>query len=500
VPIISRMRLALATILTLSVACHHGGAPGPRPAASPWLAAYPALRWVPADATYVITAHTVDDAVRVFHALHEVADIPLDTDVDKGEAEMRKEIGFSPLSSADLAGLGIDPHGGIAIFSQGLSPTFAVAVTDPAKVSATIARLHGGGGAIQTVPVDGVEVSNAIGDRDVHVQWAIVDGWLLVHVDLRAEHAPEMAWFRAARAAGGAFAAGGAIEAAAKAAARLPAPGPGTKGPPLIGVIPVPKLVARLQPFLPPACAGVASQVGDVYVAAAADDKDASGMLAVHVPGTAAADAVLASPAGWAAARKDAPIQVEWNADVDRLAGVARACGGGGGDLASVPVRAGGLFLQALDLSGPSGRGAGWAVMRDPSMFDKMLHQIPGIGLASHHRQVGTTDVVDVSMPMVPKFSYAVAASTIIVAAGAGVIDQVVGAGPPTRGAVLGHLEIHPYGLSPDVWDTALEGAGIARRTARQRTLRRLQRWDVGQIDVVAEPGAIVVTGHGHRH
>jgi len=495
------MRLAYVTILSLAVACHHGGTTGPKPAASPWIDAYPALRWVPADATYVVTAHSVDDAVQAIRALHDVADIPLDVDLAEAEDMARKHAGFDPLSSADLAGIGIDPHGGIAVFSQGLSPTFAIAVTDPAKAVATVARLHGGAGAVQTVPVDGVEVSNAIGDSDVHVQWAAADGWLFVHVELRVEHEPELGWFRAARAAGGGFAASGAVDAAVAAAAHLPAPGTGPKGPAVIGVGHMPALVSRLTALGAPAgCAGIVGGVHDVLLAGAADAKDAAGMLTLQVAGTGAADSILAAPAGWTTARKDAPIQVEWNGDVDRLGALFSSCDPDvGRGLASLPARAGGVFLRSLDLDDSRGEGAGWAVMRDPRMVDAALHQVPGIGLASHHRTVGTTDVVDVSIPMFPKFSYAVAASTVVLASGAGVIDQVVGAGPPAKGVVLGHLELHPNGLPPDVWDAALQQAGIARASARKRTLRRLQAWDVGTIDVVAEPGAIVVTGHGRK-
>ena len=164
-------------------------------------------------------------------------------------------------------------------------------------------------------------------------------------------------------------------------------------------------------------------------------------------------------------------------------------------------MRAAGAFVHQLDLDDFSGRAAGWFVGRDTHLFDDAIGSIPGLSLVSHERTVAGVRVTDVSVPMGPKFSFARGATSVTAAIGEGLIDAIVGgrAAPATR---LAHLEIHPYGLPDATWEQILKLPilGIDNPAHRTRTLRRLRRWDLGEIDLDASPGVLVLTAHGRVH
>ncbi len=486
------LRLFTCVMLVTVGACH-GGGPATRPGSA--TLAYPATRWIPADATYALTARRTTDAAVVVRDLIAVVGMLGDFDEREASRAATQELGFDPLDPTTYGAVGIDPEGGIAVFSQGLSPTFAVALTDPATTSAAIDRLRQGGVAVQVAREQAVEVYSFAGDRDVHVHWALADKWLFVHVEIRAEHEAELAWFRAARGANGGWAAGAEL-AAALAAARTGSP----DAVPVIGAVRTSAVVARAVALgAPRACADQLRAVGRIFVAAQSDARDARGSIAVELTGGVAPDAIFAAPAGWVAARAGAPLQVEWALDLDRVVPRLLACDASlGREVAQLPVKAGRGYLHAIDLDDLDGRGAAWVATRDPRLVADMLDEIPGRSLAERKRTAHGVAVVDVSVPMLPPFSYVLGAGTFLGAAGGGEIDRVIGDGT-TATIALARLAVAPQAWPVETWDELLRAAGLSREGARGRTIARLRRWTLGELELTATASGVVLTAHGAR-
>jgi len=511
VPIIAAVRTALVVLAMLVVACHpHAGAGGGGHV-SPYVGTYPALRWVPADATFVVTTRHTSDAVAILRELGNVAGVLVDADLSELEDEMRRHLGFDPLSTDSLTEIGVDVNGGVAIFSQGLSPTFAIPLSDPAHIASLIEQLRAGGVAVEVSREQGIDVYTFAGDRDVHLHWAIADRWLFVHVEITDEHEGELAWYRALRSADGGFASGPDLAAAQARAVRPAAPAPrvidpaggaATAAPPMLGVVKLAELRARLARLgAKRDCLDVGRATGRAFLAAGADGKDTTAAIAVEVTGTGPADAIIAGPAGWARARGDAAMQAEWNVDLDKVGALIAPCDASTArDLTSQGVLAVRAFVQALDIKDLSGRGAVFLAAHDNHLAEQALDNIPGLSLASRHRKVGAADVVDVSMPMIPSFSYAMTSTTTTAAVGEHLIDQVLGDGRAVRDATLAHVELHPWAFTPEVWDTLLEAAGAGGKDRRARFVRRMRRWDLQRLDVSAASGAVIITAHGHAH
>jgi hypothetical protein len=228
---------------------------------------------------------------------------------------------------------------------------------------------------------------------------------------------------------------------------------------------------------------------------------DAAGEIAFDVGSANPAAAAIAPPPGWAASREGAAMQAEVTVDLDRVVAWLKPCTSDANLLGTFGVRAAGAFVHQLDVDDLSGRAAGWFVARDTHLFDDTIGRIPGLSLVSHDRTVGGVTVTDVSVPMGPKFSYARTPTSVTAAIGDGLIDAIVGghAAPATR---LLHLELHPHALSEETWQKILEAPmlGLDNPAHRTRTLHRLLRWDLGQIDLDATPGVLVLTAHGRVH
>src|SRR5262249_20328893 len=120
--------VALASMA--SIDC--GGARTPSgQALPPQAVAFPALRFAPDKPSYLVTAKSVQafqatagDLVDSFGMLSGVTRSDLSHDLER-------LLAVDPLSAEGAAKVGIDPNGGVAMFSEGLEPTFAVHLSQP---------------------------------------------------------------------------------------------------------------------------------------------------------------------------------------------------------------------------------------------------------------------------------------------------------------------------------------------------------------------------------
>ncbi len=505
------MRGSIQTFLivvcaTLAVAgCPKGGstpagAPSGMPAA---VSTYPALRWVPADVSYAVTARTASDLSALLRELASVAGILGDFDPEDVSDESRQAFGFDILSGPSLRAAGVDPDGAAAVYSQGFSPTVVVRLADPAAFESFLDGWRDQGMSVQSQVADGVEVFSTRLGRDVAIGWAVIDGWLLAHLGIEEEREAELAWLAGARGAAGGLAGHADFTAALDAGRAHAGAVAGSDGlPPVVGAVRPPALVATLDRMMggrgAAGCLGVATQVPRVLLSGGVAGQRAGGSIVLDLADAAgAAAAVVPAPPGWYTARAGAPIQLDVGFDVRALSGVLARC-----DvpldrlLGPVGGRTAHAFIKAFDGEMPAVAGA-YADLAHDRAVRELLRGIPMLGQFSSKRKVGAVEVVDVDVPFVGQFSYHLAADRAIGAMGRGVIEAVLGAGEPVAGELL-HLELHPPQVPVEAWDLMLQmAADVASASRREQTIRRLQRWDVGAIDARLDGGRIVVTAAG---
>jgi len=489
--------LAPACAVLVLVAC------GPRPAAdslprSAPVGAYAALRWVPADATYVVAARRTEDALAVARAAIDVIGLAADVDADEVGRALRSELGIDLLSVAGLVEAGVDPAGGAALFSQGLSPTLALPLADPAGATALIDRLRKNGVTVQSERRGGVE-RFIYGGPDVRLEWAIADRWLWLHLDVTAEHAADGAWLAASRAAGGALAVHADWRAALDVGSRRL--GTPADGAPVAGLVRTHALLDRAVAVgAPAACVAPARRAGRLFLAARAGDDGAATAVVAELGDAAGDVAALALPSmpGWAAARAGAPLQAEWSADLARVAAGVAACDGG--ELARaqrrLSLRAARVFVHAIDVADLSGKGAVHLDVGDRAPIAAMLDDmIPGRRWIERSRQVGPFAGGQIAVPMLPAFTYVLTGALFVAGVGVDLV-AVVGSGRPTPSPALGRVELHPASFPPATWDMLLEPYERGAE-ARARLVQRLQRWKVAEIGLAVDGGELLLTARG---
>ncbi len=490
-------RTCLFLAVVLSVACgpkagrSGGGGGGPMPAA---VSTYAGLRWVPADATYALAARRTDQALVLLKNAIDGFGIAGEVDAAELSRESTRELGFDVLSPDAYAEFGVDLDRGLAIWSRGLGPSVAVPLADPQRLAAEIERRRGPGTVVQVSRAHDVEVFTIRPDRDASFHWVIAGDWFLAHLEVTEEHEAEGAWFEEAWAARGGFAGTPEFTAAIDEGTRRVG-----AEPPVVGVARVPAILAHPLVEEPSACGPTLGALGRVFLAAGVEGGDSRGAVVFEVP--AGVDAVRALisqvPAGWAAARAGAPVVAEVGLDMRAAAAAFSPCVGEdlGRDLEQ--ARSGRLFVHAIDLDGMKGKGAASVELANPRMLADMLSEIPGIGFLSKQRALGPIDVTDVNAPGVPRFSYAQAGASTVIAVSSS-IDALLTGGMVAGGDELARFEVLPRAWPAETWDELLASA-IGREEARADTVRRLRAWTKGEITLALEGRSIVLTAHGTR-
>jgi len=115
-----------------------------------------------------------------------------DADPAAIDGMLRQEMGFSFLSAADLADLGLAVDKNVVLYSTALTPTLLVPVRDPAKLNEKISTLTREARLVVTEH-RGVTLS-VVKDHDEFFAWALVGEHLAVHIGIQELEPSTTAW------------------------------------------------------------------------------------------------------------------------------------------------------------------------------------------------------------------------------------------------------------------------------------------------------------------
>lgn len=478
----------------LLVACG-GGHPAGHPMAPTVAKAYPATRWVPAHATYVFSAPTVKQAQRSLRDVIESLGILAGVELAEVSRELERMISVDPLSADPLGAMGIDLDGGVAMFSEALSPTFVVHLTSPEQTAGFFDHLREGGLVTQSVIVEGTEIFTAtLPHGNLKVSWAVSTDWLWVHFALPFAHEDATAWFSAShapKAAGWTQAWTWATEAAHAAA------------PALVGYVQANDLIATFAARVPDAaaCTRLLAPVGKVGISIAGDGDAASGRLTIDLGPAAAslAAAVLPVPQGFGAAAGSAPLAVQMNLDLTALRGYLAPCtriiGDGLAPLDRYGVRAGRVVVLGLDPDAKSASGVVSLELTSNTWFANKLDDIPLRSTVEKDRSFGALRGHALAIPFGPTIEYVMTDRLLLAGVGEGSLARVVGTGASVPGP-LAAIDIRPPGLSAEAWMTVLDALHVGRS---KRFVERLLRWREGHISITVEGTHLVLAASGRR-
>lgn len=495
--------------LVLALACGSGRGLGPTEPTpdDPHVADYPALGFVPEDASYALVAARLRDAVAAVREL-------------LGAGSMFARSSLLPrlpvvgtLSEGALEDAGLDLDGGVAVFSRGLYPTLIVAVGDADAVAATFEGAR---------PGDGVTVRRMDGDDlytwsedDLAVSWIVFDHWLAMRVYDPRVDPEEGAWYdrlRSRSSAAGLAGSGQFAGVLADARARLPArpravndvrivPRRAAAYPGVVGVVRPSRIAGTLPEAAGEAARSCAGLIGGDRVVVAAD----MGLLegrGVIVARLSDADAAAVGdrlapplPAGFRAFMTTAALQLDVPFDaVAALADLADRCPAMPRVSRRLSRAVGSGSVRHYAFAGreirPSARAATAALYlatTDGGFVDRLLAKIPGRTFLEKTVQIAGVDVTEVDPRIFPSFHYHRRGDRFIAATGDGVMAAVLGDEPhPTGGEGRNVLSIaiFPPRL-PELADTLQTAAWMVGESGRRRARRvaqLLRRYRAGSV------------------
>jgi hypothetical protein len=466
---------------------------------------YPAMAWVPADASLAVSAAQLEDLVKL---LREGADVVLmlpgyrARDID---AWMRGRFGVSALVIDDLAAAGINTGGSVAAFVRGRGLTFALPIADRGRVVDMLDRHIP---AIDSEPFTrGGFEGRTWSDGEMSVGYAAADEWALVHVALGAS-APSLGWLDEILAVRGRGL--GAEMVFARAKARAAAIGeeaarrygwPAPERPDVAGVIRPAQLAADFA-AAEPCLIGAASVAPTVLVGADVEWDRISGFFELEL--TDAAAAVLAAdrpppPAsGMIEVAGAAPMAGLWTipAKVIERARVAWACPELGSPVDTSALRGATSVAAAawvLDPDRPrQTRGVVRVTGLDPSVLRSLLDQIPGRSLLERGRTVGGVKLTVLGGRLgIPEIGYRISRAETAVGIDAARVAASL-AGRAAASVPLIHIRLAPAKIAnlPSLLAEATASVG-AGRSLGSRLGERLRRYQWGEL-TLAQRGPVV--------
>ena len=168
-----------------------GGLPGGKESgATP---VFPVTRKIPGQVTFFAATARLDHAAQLVRdLLAPLGRVEDDAAPPRVDQFLRAQLGFSPISPADLADAGLAVERNFAVFSTGLLPTFVLPVADPARLNERLARLTQG---VKMVVSEhrGLNLT-AIREGEFFLAWTMIDDWLLVHIGAEPVEPSTTAW------------------------------------------------------------------------------------------------------------------------------------------------------------------------------------------------------------------------------------------------------------------------------------------------------------------
>lgn len=481
--IIGAMRKALL-VLGLA-ACGGHGAPPATPGAPVAAHAFGATRWVPANPTYVIAARTVRDGQTALHDLLEDVGMVVGFEPAEAGRELQQMIGVDPLSPDALANIGVDVAGGMAVFSEDVTPTFVVHLAAPEAFASFIDGERQKGLVTVSKLVDGVELQSARLGGDVNIAWGVDKDWLWVHF---AAPGAGTEWFEHSRTRAKA-AWGSAWTWAHQLAGNAN----------VVGFAKAKDLVAAITSRVSNghACLKQLEVIDNIGLAFDVDGNKVGAKLAFDL-GPAAqqmAAHVMAPPPGWQGVAASAPASAQWNLDLDAvtawLAPCAKVWDGSTPD--AMGLRSARALVLTLDPGDTSGTGAVSFDLSDGKLF------APYISKASHFssdRTFGPYRGHHVSIPFVGKFDYVFDDHTAIGTMGEGIMERIA-AGTPASPPPVFALALAPAGMPKDTWIWMFDQLGVP---SPQRLVERLSSWQEAHVIATLDGSQLVVEVAGtHR-
>jgi len=406
------------------VACGHAAPKGPESRPRPPLEIqYPALAWVPADASYVVTGQVKDIALTLRELLQPISMLPV-----PGPAEIEGALyglfGLNPLSDRDLAAAGIAIDQSVAVFSTGVWPTFAVPVEDGAALAAHLDK-HWPRTGVRMREQAGVEIVSWDSAAGFVLSYARVGDWLLMRVAAPGSEASVGAWLDAARATfthGGIPAHEDLVGTARRARERLAARGADVV-PGMLGLARVGKIIDSAAAA--GECAGVISRTVDLGYRATA------GLYADLGIDLRWLDSVFVG-AG-------CPAPGSWLGDITRV-------------LARFDARTVHLAIRQLSLDERKVQAAAHVGLRSRAGIERqVLDNIPGRSLLERKTTIGGQVVRVIDLGILPRIGYQLANDRGVVAIGSETIEQVYGGtSEAAKGILLAAMGARPERM-PDM-------------------------------------------------
>jgi hypothetical protein len=481
--IIGAMRKALL-VIGLAACGGHGAAPA-TPGAPLVAEAFGATRWVPAKPTYVVAARTVRDGQAALHDLLDDLGLVVGFDPADASRELQQLLGVDPLNESALANIGVDLGGGMAVFSEDVTPTFVVHLAAPEAFASFIDGERQKGLVTVSKLVDGVELQSARLGGDVNIAWGVDKDWLWVHF---APPGAGTEWFEHSRTAANA-AWGRAWAWAQKLAGKAN----------VVGFAKAKDLAAAIMGRVSNghACLQQLGVIDNIGLSFDASGNQVAAKLAFDLgpAGPQLAAHLLPPPPGWQGVAAAAPASAQWNLDLDAvtawLAPCAKVWDGSTPD--AMGLRSARALVLTLDPGDKSGTGAVSFDLADGKLF------APYIDKASHFssdRTFGPYRGHHVSIPFVGKFDYVFDARTAIGTMGEGIMDRIA-AGPPAAPPPVFSVSLAPAGMPKDTWVWMFDQLGVP---SPQRLVERLSSWQEAHVTATIDGSQLVVEVAGtHR-
>ncbi|MDX2092408.1 MAG: hypothetical protein SFX73_31380 [Kofleriaceae bacterium] len=475
--------------------------PAAKPVGPPAAAArYQATRWVPANPSYVFAAPTVREAQSTLRDVIEVFGMPAGIEVAEIGRELAQVLAVDPLSPDAVHAIGVDIDGGFAMFSEDITPTYVLHLDAPEQMQAFLDAQREKGLVTQSVIVDKTEIFTVPLAGGVALSWAIVDGWMWLHLTPPFAKSEGTTWFtHSFRPATPDWIADWAW---AEGASKLATPS-------VVGFLDLQQFLGTIVKHAPEAlqCTQLLAPVTRVGFAAEVAGGAAQLRLALDVGPKAASisRAQLPVPEGFAAVAKAAPLAAQWNLDLFALRNWLEPCLSTFGArltmLDTFGVRAGRAALLALDADATGvdalKKGAGVVALdlAHARFFASQLDNIPMRSTLERSRTFGPLAGHSLSIPFVASVDYVLTDELALAGMGDGLLARVVGSGKPVDGP-LASIDLIPGGLPGDTWVTIAEAIGLPRA---ERIVERMRAWKDGHFRVAVEGNALVLTATGTR-